>query len=198
MAKSNFQQGAIKRYYENRDTMALQNLGEIASDLFLCEDSKTAARLWDRVGKALKHTDAPPATIEKILANRDIAELGKLVNQLAAPGKPGASPSPASPPTSLAKPAAQAPQPPAPQEQQSDDPMDPQVQKRAMKAFRKRLKLTRLDEESKLGRSPLTGGKSLGTMAITPPRQYPPAVWEELAKQGKLKRAGTGFYTLAQ
>ena len=65
-----------------------------------------------------------------------------------------------------------------------------------MKAFRKRLKLTRLDEESKLGRSPLTSGKSSGVMAITPPNQYPSAVWEELVKQGKLKNAGTGFYAL--
>ena len=76
------------------------------------------------------------------------------------------------------------------------DPLDPQVHKRAMKAFRKRLKLTRLDEESKLGRSPLTGGRSSGVVAITPPNQYPIAVWEELVKQGKLKKSGTGFYAL--
>ena len=43
----------------------------------------------------------------------------------------------------------------------------------ALKAFKKRLKLTKLDEESKLGRSPLsTGGKSQIT-AIIPPNQYP-------------------------
>ena len=67
-----------------------------------------------------------------------------------------------------------------------------------MKAFRKRLKLTKLDEESKLGVGPLTGGIKSGVVAITPPNQYPTDVWEELIKQGKLKRAGTGFYALAQ
>ena len=53
------------------------------------------------------------------------------------------------------------------------DPLDPATIKRAMKAFRKRLKLTRLGEESKLGRSPLTSGKRSQVVAIMPPHQYP-------------------------
>jgi hypothetical protein len=70
--------------------------------------------------------------------------------------------------------------------------------KRAMKAFRKRLKLTRLDDESKLGRSPMTGGRHSNVVAIMPPRDYPPAVWQELARQGKLRDAGGGFYELVE
>lgn len=67
----------------------------------------------------------------------------------------------------------------------------------ALKAFKKRLKLTRLDEESKLGVArPMTSGKRSGVVAITPPNQFPRAVWEELAKQGKLRRAGSGLYEL--
>ena len=45
--------------------------------------------------------------------------------------------------------------------------------KRALKAFKKRLKLTRLDEESRLSKSPLSKGAS-GIVAITPPT-VPPA-----------------------
>jgi hypothetical protein len=70
--------------------------------------------------------------------------------------------------------------------------------KQALKAFRKRLKLTRLDEESKIGRNPVTGGRSSGIVAITPPNQFPPAVWEELVRQGKLKHAGRGTYELVE
>ncbi|MHC4948900.1 MAG: hypothetical protein ACYTG1_11655 [Planctomycetota bacterium] len=70
--------------------------------------------------------------------------------------------------------------------------------KRAMKAFRKRLKLTRLDEESRLGRNPLTGGKHSSVVAIMPPRQYAAEVWNELVRQGKLKDAGNGFYELVE
>ncbi|MCH7796888.1 MAG: hypothetical protein IID28_00390 [Planctomycetes bacterium] len=76
------------------------------------------------------------------------------------------------------------------------DPPDPADVKRAMKAFRKRLKLTRLNEESKLGRNPLTSGKKSQVVAIMPPRQYPVEVWQELVRQGRLKDSGNGFYEL--
>jgi len=70
--------------------------------------------------------------------------------------------------------------------------------KHALKAFRKRLKLTRLDEESKISRRPVTGGQSSGIVAITPPNQFPQAVWDELVRQGKLKKAGHGTYELVE
>jgi hypothetical protein len=74
----------------------------------------------------------------------------------------------------------------------------PQELKAALKAFRKRLKLTQLDDQSRIGRGPMSGGRPSGIVAITPPDQFPPPVWEELARQGKLKRAGSGLYELLQ
>lgn len=68
--------------------------------------------------------------------------------------------------------------------------------KRAMKAFKKRLKVTRVDDESRLGHGPMSGGGGSSIVAITPPNQYPKAVWEELVRQGKLKHAGQGTYEL--
>jgi len=73
----------------------------------------------------------------------------------------------------------------------------PEELRNALKAFKKRLKLTRLDDESSLGRGPLSGGKSSGIVAITPPHQYPRAVWDQLVAQGRLKYAGQGMYQLA-
>lgn len=66
--------------------------------------------------------------------------------------------------------------------------------KRALKAFKKRLKLTRADDESRLGHGPMSGGGGSHIVAITPPDQYPRALWEELVRQGKLKHAGQGTY----
>ena len=66
----------------------------------------------------------------------------------------------------------------------------------ALKAFKKRLKLTKLDDESRLGKRALTGGGSSGIVAVQPPRQFPRAVWDELVKQGRLKYAGQGLYEL--
>jgi hypothetical protein len=68
--------------------------------------------------------------------------------------------------------------------------------KQALKAFRKRLKLTRLDEESRIAGGPLSGGRSSDIVAIVPPNQFPQAVWDELVRQGKLKKAGYGTYEL--
>jgi len=70
--------------------------------------------------------------------------------------------------------------------------------KQGLKAFKKRLKLTRLDAESKIGRNPVTSGKDSGIVAIMPPIQFRQAVWDELVKQGKLKHAGQGTYELVE
>jgi hypothetical protein len=73
----------------------------------------------------------------------------------------------------------------------------PEILRAALKAFRKRLKLTRLDDASRIGRGPMSSGQGSSIAGITPPDQYPRAVWEELVKQGKLKDAGHGMYSLA-
>ena len=75
---------------------------------------------------------------------------------------------------------------------------NPQQLKAALKAFRKRLKLTQLDDQSRIGKSPMSSGRPSGIVAITPPDQFPPAVWEELARQGRIKRTGDGQYELLQ
>ena len=67
--------------------------------------------------------------------------------------------------------------------------------KRALKAFKKRLKMTQLEEDSRLGRSPLTGAKSTIT-AIQPPSGFGREIWEELRDKGYLKNDGGGFYQL--
>ncbi len=66
--------------------------------------------------------------------------------------------------------------------------------KAALKAFNRRLRLTRLDDESKLGHGAMTGGNRSGIVAISPPNQFPKAIWDELVKQGKLKYVGQGLY----
>jgi hypothetical protein len=65
--------------------------------------------------------------------------------------------------------------------------------KRAFKAFKKRLKLARLDDESGLSK----GSKVSRIAGITPPTGFPSGIWEELVAQGKLRRDMGGTYTLA-
>ena len=67
--------------------------------------------------------------------------------------------------------------------------------RKALKAFKKRLKLTQLEEDSKLGHSPLTGSRST-ILSIQPPNGFGREIWEELADKGYLKRDSGGFYEL--
>src|SRR5262245_1975085 len=94
---------------------------------------------------------------------------------------------PTNPPPSDIPPPESAESPPA--------SLDPALLKTAYNAFKKRWKLTRLDHESRIGKSPLSGS-STSIVGITAPREYPKAVWEELARQGRIKRAGSGLYSM--
>jgi hypothetical protein len=72
----------------------------------------------------------------------------------------------------------------------------PEELKSALKAFKKRLKVTRLDNDSRLSGG-LLSGRAGDIVAISPPNQFSQAVWDELVRQGKLKKMGGGTYGLA-
>ncbi|MSR30699.1 MAG: hypothetical protein EXR99_04260 [Gemmataceae bacterium] len=74
--------------------------------------------------------------------------------------------------------------------------LDPKQLKAAFKAFKKRLKLTRLDDESRIGNRALTGGGSSHIVAIVPPVDFSQEIWQELVRLGKLKPAGRGTFEL--
>lgn len=63
---------------------------------------------------------------------------------------------------------------------------DREVLERAMTAYRKSLRVTRLDAVSTLGGGPFSSGRRSGISGITPPPRYPREIWEELARQGRL------------
>lgn len=75
---------------------------------------------------------------------------------------------------------------------------DRDVLKRAMKAYRKSLKVTRLDEESSLSGGDLSSGRQSSIVGIRPPERYPLAVWQELARQKRLIDAGQGVFELPE
>ena len=67
--------------------------------------------------------------------------------------------------------------------------------RKALKAFKKRMKLTQLDDDSRLGHSPLTGAKNK-VISIQPPAGFGRESGEERAEKGFLKRDGVGCYEL--
>ncbi len=86
-------------------------------------------------------------------------------------------------------------------EQQPSPPSDsptPEELRRALKAFKKRLKLSRLDDVSGLGHGPMSSGKTSGIVAVMAPNQYPKAFGDKLVDQGRLEYAGQGLYQLVK
>jgi len=79
-----------------------------------------------------------------------------------------------------------------------EEGMTPDYLKKAFKTFRKRLRLTRLDAESTLGGSSLSGGRKSGIVAISPPGNFPQEVWDKLVEMGKLRRERMGLYELVE
>ena len=79
---SGYQKGVIKRYYENKDDISTQKLGEIVSELYLETSVAKVERLWKSAEGALLKLGANAGRVEKIVAAKDLQALAKLVEEL--------------------------------------------------------------------------------------------------------------------
>jgi len=77
-----YQKGVIKRYYEHRDTLALQKLGEIVSDLYVATSEAKIARAWKSAHKQLLAAGVHKHQAESIVSDRDLGALAKLLAEL--------------------------------------------------------------------------------------------------------------------
>ncbi len=86
MAKGDFlsrrQEGIVKRYYEHKDTLMVQKLAELSAELYLCDSPRKADAMWKRAETALKNTALAPSRIQRIVSDRDIEALAKVVTEL--------------------------------------------------------------------------------------------------------------------
>jgi hypothetical protein len=82
MAKrSSYQDRAIRNYYENRDTIMMQRLGDLVTDLFLAEGQKRA-RLWTRVADALEKLKVPASRIQHVVQSDNPTQVANLLKEL--------------------------------------------------------------------------------------------------------------------
>jgi len=146
----------------------LAELDELLAAIRTYDDPRRAAAEWKQVYRLLQQTDLPAGRFQSVVGMRDVEALATLIDQLRRPD--------------------QAPQP--------GEAPDAETCRRALRAFRKRAKLTRLDDDSKLGRGPLSKGTDQSPTAIIPPAEWPGAVWQQLARDGRLRYVGDGMYEL--
>ena len=79
---SAYQKGVIKRYYENRDTLALQKLAEIVSDMYVETSEKKLAGKWKRVKPQLLAAGVHEHQADAIVNDQDLGALARLVSEL--------------------------------------------------------------------------------------------------------------------
>lgn len=75
--RSAYQKEVISRYYDNLDTIMLQKLGELVTELYLADTAAKKERLWQRAHKAMVKLKVPPAIINHIMQKRNVEILAK-------------------------------------------------------------------------------------------------------------------------
>lgn len=74
---SQHQQTVISGYYKNLDTIMLQKLSELVTELYLAETKAKHDRLWDRAHKAMVKLKIRPATVAHIMEKQDVRILAQ-------------------------------------------------------------------------------------------------------------------------
>jgi len=74
---SKHQKAVISSYYDNLDTIMLQKLGELVTELYLADTDARKNRLWERVNKAMIKLKIPPAIIDHIMKKQNAEILAK-------------------------------------------------------------------------------------------------------------------------
>jgi hypothetical protein len=79
--RTNYQNRVIRNYYQNRDDIMLQRLGELVTDLFLAE-GKTRARVWKRVAEILEKLKVPKSQIQHLVQSDNPALVANTLKKL--------------------------------------------------------------------------------------------------------------------
>ena len=77
MKKKRSKNDVVSRYYDNLETIMLQKLGELVTELYLAETDAKVNQLWARAEKAMVNLKVSPAIIDHIVKKRSPEILAK-------------------------------------------------------------------------------------------------------------------------
>lgn len=154
----------------------MDKLRSLAAEIAEAKSPKAVDDAWALTGRLVGRVPVDQQQARAVIAARDLPGLQRLLGVLEEQA------------------AAPAPAPEAPSDATAE--FTPDDYAAAMRAFKKRLKLARLNDESRLGSKQLTGGKKSEVDAIQAPAEFPLEMWHELARQGRLVDTGGGFFGL--
>jgi len=78
---SRHQQGIIKRYYDNRESIDGEKLSELVTNLFLAEGKKKE-KMWKTAEDIMTRLKVPPERVRHVIASADPAILAEVVKDL--------------------------------------------------------------------------------------------------------------------
>ncbi len=81
--RSRYQQRVIKNYYDNRESIALQRVQELVTELYLAE-GKAREKHWKSLAGHLEALGVAPATIDHLIQQQQPELVANLVTKLAA------------------------------------------------------------------------------------------------------------------
>ena len=79
--RSRYQEKIIRNYYENRESIAVQRLSELVTELYLAEGKKLE-RHWASVETHLEKLGVPKKQIDHLMGQRKPELLANLVKKL--------------------------------------------------------------------------------------------------------------------
>ncbi|MBN2024703.1 MAG: hypothetical protein JW809_18135 [Pirellulales bacterium] len=91
--RSNHQDRIIRNYYKNKDSIMIQRLGDLVSDLYLAE-GKARERIWSRAAAAMEKLGVPAAQIQHLVDSDNPTLLANLLQQLLQKGAASPNPKP--------------------------------------------------------------------------------------------------------
>lgn len=154
---------------------ALQKLRSVVDEIRSSADGLKVVDGWALAERLLTRMPVDQGEASRVVAEKDVAGLDALVASLENPRPQGEDASDSAP-------------------KDPGSSYRPETLQAAMKAFKKRLKLGRLADESRLGGRYTSGGRTSNIDAILPPDGFDDGVWKALADAGKLRDHGRGFY----
>jgi len=160
---------------DDRTMKMLEDLARKAAALSALSAAE-AGPSWGAMHQALLKTKADRTRVARLVMTRDAPGLCRLIDEMCGVGSNEGQAS----------------------DEAGAEAIPAETLQKALRAFRKRVKLTKLDHESRLGHGPMSSGRDAEFNAMLPPNDFPAAVWEALADRGDLRRAGQGFYMLGE
>jgi hypothetical protein len=80
---SKHQQKVIRNYYDNKEAISLQRLGELVTELYLAEGKKRD-QYWTQIVQALTNLKVPASRIQQLQKTDNPALVAKLLEELLA------------------------------------------------------------------------------------------------------------------